>query len=184
MALFLGSYTKVIELEFNSPSNALHRNPGEEGLTFMGVYQKAYPNWEGWKYICEYINNIKQFSDVSRFCYDSITIRGLVKIFYKEEFWDKLQLEKIKNQQVADEIFVFAVNIGIKNAVKEVQKILQITPDGIVGSITVDKLNSIDANWFNEYFDKVEIAYYDSLVERNPSFKQFLTGWYNRAKAV
>ena len=42
----------LYQLEYsNDPKKALHRNAGEDGLTYKGIYQKANSNWAGWKII-------------------------------------------------------------------------------------------------------------------------------------
>ena len=39
MANFNEAFKILMRLEFSFPENALHKNPTENGLTFMGVYE-------------------------------------------------------------------------------------------------------------------------------------------------
>ena len=47
-------------------------------------------------------------------------------IFYKNEFWDKLNLDQMKSQLIANEIFDSAINIGHSSPVKWLQIALNI----------------------------------------------------------
>lgn len=177
------AFKKVVSLEFNSPSNALHYNSNEKGYTFMGIYQYAFPNWSGWSIILKEVetNSMSKASSVLYFNNDLI---GKVREFYKKEFWDKLRLDEINNQNVAEEIMVFAVNAGIKAAIKAAQKVVGTTQDGVIGSKTINALNAYDPVAFDSAYDKVEIEYYEMLVAKNPGFQKYINGWRNRAVAV
>ena len=67
MADFTKSYEKMLNLEFSGGTNALHKNKTESGLTWMGIYEKAHPNWQGWekiKQILNQTNDIKKASEI------------------------------------------------------------------------------------------------------------------------
>ena len=56
--------------------------------------------------------------------------------------------------------------------------------DGVMGTQTLNALNAYDEDKFNVEFDSYEIAYYASLVSKNPKLKIYTNGWKNRALAI
>ena len=176
-------FDKLVALEFNSPANALHYNDGEKGYTFMGIYQYAHPNWECWGKILEAVEKHGMVKASAILYYDK---ELLVKVmeFYKSKFWDKMRLDEVKEQKIANEMMVFAVNAGIPIAVKTAQEIVGAVVDGVLGSKTIAALNEYPADKFDIEFDKLEIRYYEKLAAANEKYVRYLKGWRNRAIAV
>ena len=175
----------LYKLEFSNSSNALEVNPTEEGYTFMGIYQKANPNWSGWQIVrqkMQQYNNDRKL--VSSMLYDNEKMREHVEWFYKREFWDKAKLDKVDSQHTANEIFIFGVNAGMNKAIKEAQRVVGCLQDGIVGNNTLRALNSFDDTVFSQTYDIYEQEHYASIIEINPSKAIFANGWKNRAVAV
>ena len=108
----------MLKLEFNSPANALHTNKTETGYTFMGIYQKAHPHLSMWKKVDEVVAKHSKLSDASRELYSDAGLLDEVKKFYKKNFWDRMRLDEIKEQHIANEIFVFGVNAGCGRSVR------------------------------------------------------------------
>lgn len=97
----------------------------------------------------------------------------------KADYWDVVRADEIANQSVANIIVDFVFNSG-KSVIKRIQKIVNVTPDGIVGKVTLSAINNADQE---ELFNKVKAsrkAFYDEIIERNPSKAKFKRGWYNR----
>lgn len=184
MASINEAWKKVVSLEFNSPSNALHFNPGEKGYTFMGIYQFAHPHWLGWNTVLATIKRTGSLAEASKILYNDGVLIELVKAFYKTEFWDKMKLDLVDSQHTAEEIMVLGVNAGIGIAIKTAQSVVGATVDGDIGPNTLKKLNEFDPIVFDNEFDKAEIKHYEHLVSINPNFTKFINGWKNRAVAV
>lgn len=174
---------EVFKLEFSVPSTALHTNPGEVGFTFCGIYQKAHPKWSGWDIILPIFNKTKDIKKASVECFNNSTLMSIVEKFYEDNFWTKYNLNQL-NLTAASEIFVFGVNTGMPTAIKKAQKIAGVVQDGSIGPKTISAINSIPESLFDLKFDDEELAYYDALIAKKPSFKIFEKGWHNRAKAV
>ena len=68
--------------------------------------------------------------------------------------------------------------------IKETQKLLGVTADGIIGNITLGALNAYDVVQFDKEFDKIEMAYYDRIAKAKPHLAINLKGWFNRAIRV
>lgn len=185
MANFKKSLDLMLGFEFSSARDALHKNKTENGLTYKGIYETAHPKWRGWGIIKEVLADcdfdIKEASEV---LFDNAELDEFVAMFYRSVFWDAVRGDEIKSQKIADELFCFAVNAGVKTAIKTAQKVVSETADGILGDRTLARLNSFDDELFDELFDEQEIAYYERIIRKNPSLKIYRTGWYKRANKV
>jgi lysozyme family protein len=185
MANIKPALDQLFKLEFSSPRNALHINPGENGLTFMGIYQVANPTLKLWDIVeTTLADNNGDIHAASEELYLDSVARGIVENVYKWNYWDKAKLDKVYSQKIAEEIFIFGVNAGMRTAIRKAQKLVGAVADGIVGSQTIEALNAFDEDKFDYAFDELEVQYYDDLIAKKPSFARFKKGWYNRASAV
>lgn len=97
----------------------------------------------------------------------------------KLDYWDVVMADKIANQSVANIIVDFVFNSG-KSVIKRIQRIVGVVPDGIFGKKTLSAINNAEQE---ELFYKIKDsrrAFYDEIIERNPSKAKFRKGWYNR----
>ncbi|WP_269484158.1 putative peptidoglycan-binding domain-containing protein [Campylobacter ureolyticus] len=183
MSNFDKSFDEMLNLELSSPYNALHKNKGESGYTFMGIYESAHPNWKGWELVYRTLDLYKDLEKTSYECYQNVFLTDQVREFYKTNFWDKLRLDEIKSDRIADLIFKFAVNVGIKRAVRYAQMVANVRIDGIIGNNTINALNTLDSGYFEKRYKAEFMKFYDELVKRNPDKNgRFLNGWSNRVR--
>ena len=178
------AFNLLMSLEFNSPSNALHKNPTENRLTFMGIYEVANPNWQGWGQVRAAINAYGDMKKASVALYNDDSVVNLVAKFYKDNYWDSLNLDSVDSQIKANELFCFAVNVGTKSAVRVLQNMLGLQSDGIMGQETLKALNAYDTVAFDIDFERAEIAYYRNLIRKKPRLGIYERGWENRARRV
>jgi hypothetical protein len=175
----------VWEVEYNNdPKRALEQNPGETGLTYKGIYETAHPNWAGWtavKSVLMKCGGDKKKAGIE--LENDVIVQKQVEDLYKEVFWDKMQLDKINVQKIADEMFVLGLNVGIGHAIRAAQRIASVQQDGVIGPKTIQALNKLDETVFDETYDILEVEYYEKLGEQ-PRFAQFVKGWRNRAYFV
>jgi len=185
MKCFNNALEYLFKVEFsNKSSKALHKNSTEDKLTFCGIYEGAYPNWEGWSKIHKILHFYDNINIASMKAFNSIFLRQKVKEFYRDNFWDKMRLNEIENCHKRQEIFLFAVNVGVKNSTKVVQELVGTKQDGIIGKITLGAINNFNDVLFDRLFDLVEEKYYQELVLKNDKFKRYLEGWKNRTRIV
>lgn len=103
------------------------------------------------------------------------------KNIYRVRFWDRIQGNQIRNQNLADFIFDGAVNHGVSTGVRLLQKALRIREDGVLGNQTLFAINAANpAALYNRYKEE-RIRFYHKIAER-PGQSVFLTGWLNRMK--
>ena len=129
------------------------------GLTRYGISQRSYPNLD--------IRNLTE---------------DQAKGVYKRDYWDRVAGDKITEQQVAENIFDTAVNMGPRTASRLAQIALDLTPvDGIIGPNSLKAINAASPEAFMAEFTIAKIARYAYICNKNRSQKKYLLGWINRA---
>jgi len=81
---------------------------------------------------------------ISKRSYPSLDIRGLTlaeaKAIYRRDFWDRAQLDKL-HPDLAFDIFDGAVNSGIGQSIRWLQRAIGVADDGVVGPLTLAQIN-------------------------------------------
>ncbi len=184
MADFKKAMDLFLEAEIsNNPKKSLHKNDGENGLTYMGIYQSAHPTWFRWGYIktvLEKHNGDKVEASIE--LYQDKSLTQDVYDFMKKEFWDKMKLDRVTSQKIAEELFIFGTNANIKAGVKMAQRLVGVDDDGIVGNRTIVALNAFDEKVFDKEYDALEKAYYMNLIYLRPELEINEKGWINRSE--
>lgn len=173
MANFTISLQKTLAHEggyVNDPDDA-----GKE--TYRGISRLNFPNWKGWSVI-------DQAKSVSKFPANLVKdaeLQRQVELFYQRYFWTPLNADQISNQMLADSIFDFSVNAGLKTTVRIIQTIIGVKTDGILGEQTLHKLNSVDFAYVLASFTVTKLEYYIFCIKKRPANLKYLFGWLNRA---
>ena len=102
----------------------------------------------------------------------------------KEMYWDACRADRIESQSVANAIVDWAWNSGTVTAAKELQKVLGVTVDGVIGNVTLSAINSIDAETMFDLIQKTRIAYLERICVSRPANKKFMKGWMNRVNSL
>ena len=128
MANYNIAYNKVIKVEggyVNDPDDA-------GGETYMGISRKFNPNAKFWKVIDEIksINKNITNKEMNAILKKNNSIIGEIKNIYKNKYWDKLYLDNLNSQKIAEELFDTAVNMGVSVAIKILQNSLKVKTDG------------------------------------------------------
>lgn len=169
----------------NKPENVLHVNKGENGYTFFGIYQSAHPTLELWNIVRQKLNQYNGDAKLAgSILFDNPRVNELVENFYRREFWNKMKLDDITSQHIANEMFIFGVNTHPITSSKVAQRIVGAKQDGVIGKITIGALNSFDEKVFSETFDILEKEHYEKIVIAKPEKEMYLKGWRNRAEHV
>lgn len=158
----------VLKQEDSTLSGRVTSNPRDNGgRTRFGVAERLHPDLTktGFFDTLDYTEAL----DVA----DSI---------YKNQYADELQIESIKSQNVANALLSFGVNEGTIQTAKILQRAVGVSDDGIIGTRTIEVLNSWnESNVLNSMY-YAEVKFYNSLVAHNPEQSTFLAGWVNRCK--
>lgn len=122
---------------------------------------------------------------ISHAAYPSLDIKSLTKErakeIYRKDFWEKIQGEKIQSQAVAEAFLLCAVNMGVTGATRLIQQLLLLSTDGIVGPVTINKLNQSNERMILDQLTLLQIERYVSICLRVKSQVKFLLGWIIRA---
>lgn len=151
MATFNTALQKTLKWEGGKVNDP--QDPG--GKTNKGVTQRTYNQY--------YPGDVYKMTD-----YQCSRI-------YKIGYWDKIKGDQIKCQQVAELLFDFAVNSGVVQASKTIQRIVGVKEDGIIGPMTINAINSKDGKWLFDELKKAREQFYLSLNK-----PRFIKGWLNR----
>lgn len=85
-------------------------------------------------------------------------------------------------------VFDAAVNHGIKQAAKFLQRAVGVGDDGVIGEVTIEAVISDAASGLTK--DNIASiigqrrAFYENLVARAPGQKKFFNGWMNRLSSL
>lgn len=109
--------------------------------------------------------------------------RDMVKPFYKLRYWDKVRGDDLPTG-VDYAVFDFAVNAGPGRAAKFLQRAVGTTDDGIIGPATLAAVAKLPPSTVIDRFNEAKVAFYRSLVARDPSQRKFIVGWLARADHV
>ena len=129
------------------------------GLTKYGISKRAYPH--------EDIMNLTE---------------ARAKELYWNDYYTKLKIPEIVNDRLAWQVFDFGVNAGVNRSARTLQNILELIPDGVIGSKTINAINLFQDEYpLYIHFISKRLMYYLMLTERNPTYIKFLKGWIFRA---
>lgn len=103
------------------------------------------------------------------------------EVFFKKNYWDKMQGDLIKSQRIADVLANWAWGSGTSIPSKAIQRILGITPDGVLGAKSVKAINEANEPQLFAKLQKANLDFFDNLTKK-PEYAMFKKGWDNRLK--
>lgn len=116
---------------------------------------------------------------ISAMAYPDLDIRTLsldeAKTIYKRDFWDKLKMDSIPETARFD-LFDAAVNSGIGNAARFLQKACGVTADGVIGPQTLKAVSAMDPAKLDKRINGFRLMF---LCD-TPTFNTYGKGWVRR----
>lgn len=144
-------------------TNAANDNGGQ---TYAGISRKSNPGWTGWAYVDR----------------GETPPTTLVRARYREQYWDPMRLDEVRDQRIAESLYEFGFVAGTKVAAKLAQIVVGVEPDGRIGDKTLAALNGMSSpELFLARFTIAKIARYRDIVTKDRSQGKWLLGWLNRA---
>lgn len=119
MADFEKAFNKIIANE----GGYVNDKDDKGGETFMGITRKNHPNLAIWDIIDEYIDVNGSTYGLLKYIKNNNKAMNSIKNIYKKQYWDKLLLDKVRSQSVANELFDDCVNRGVAATLKLVRKL-------------------------------------------------------------
>lgn len=153
------------------------------GETIFGIARAMNPNLKLWQYLDTYKKGLEPFNkskygELEKLCEGNIQFKEEMAKFYKENFWDAIKGDKINDQDIANAIYDFAVNSGVRRAVLVAQATLNIVQDGIMGTQTLEAVNKAGSDFVKHYCDN-RAEFFKAIAQKGDNAK-FLKGWLNR----
>jgi lysozyme family protein len=155
-------------------------NPGiGEKETYKGIDRGANPDWSGWKVVdaIKTTHEDATTKQINTLLAANIPLQSNIASFYKVNYWDTINLDKVNDQQLADNLFDCSVNQGEGLARKFMQLAcnyvmaavkVAITPlaiDGKIGALTLAVFNSLPAAQLNANINAEREASYHTDSE-------------------
>ena len=103
---------------------------------------------------------------------------------FKTYYWDRWQADRIHDQSIANILVDWTWASGI-HAVLIPQRILGVKPDGIVGTQTLNALNSHpDPQLLFNEIKQSRITFINKICRSRPQNQKFRRGWLNRINSL
>jgi len=160
-------------------------NPNDHGgETYKGIAKNYWPNWSGWAIVDGTIATHPP--SINQALNGNAQLQTQVLSFYKANFWNTESLDNITDQQVANQLFDIAVNMGTGTASKFLQQAVntlspnKLTVDGQIGPLSIAAANAENAEDLYNAICQLRRAKYEAIIQNNPSQQQFANSWYSR----
>lgn len=166
-----------------------NKSTDKGGFTYAGISRVMNPNWQGWSIIDSFYEKfgLKQGQFICNPKLDS-----LIKLFYKQNYWDKNRLSEITSQDVANEIYDIGVNMGTGFAAYILQSALNllngnqkfykdIAEDMVIGSETLTIVNKfIHTDALVKTINGLRFMKYIEICKKDKTQEENLLGWLTR----
>jgi len=131
---------------------------------------------------------------ISKRYYPEYDIKNLTldqaKEIYWRDYWHKMLLEQLGDDDFAEEMFEQGINMGRQQAVRHAQMSVNLVVtkdsvdvDGVIGPQTVGAINGIGQARrmaFLQCMKGFQFVRYLEIVKNNPTQKKFFVGWLRR----
>ena len=87
------------------------------GETYRGISRRYNVDWEGWKIVDNYKRKYFGKSLSKRLDNDK-ELQIMIKVLYKNKYWDVFELDDIPSQRIAYQMFDTCVNCGPAAAIR------------------------------------------------------------------
>lgn len=101
--------------------------------------------------------------------------RTQAKEIYRKAFWERAKCSQF-NSAIGFQLFDAAVNHGIGNSIRILQRAVGVADDGVIGKLTLEAINKKTLDDVLVLFNAERLAFYTKLS----TFSTFGRGWVNR----
>jgi lysozyme family protein len=146
------TFEKAVERVLAHEGGWVHHENDPGGETKYGISKRAYPN--------EDIKNLTL---------------ARAKQIYKRDYWDKCRCDDLPFE-VRFDVFDAAVNSGVSQASKWLQRAVGAKPDGVIGNLTIKAAQQIDGMTIAMRMNGERLKFMTDL----PTWQHFGKGWARR----
>lgn len=116
---------------------------------------------------------------ISAMAYPTVDIKNLsldqARVIYKRDYWDKLNADLLP-EEIRFDLFDTAVNSGVTEACRTLQRSVGVTPDGVVGTKTIAAVNLLNPQLLDKRFSAQRLLYIADLS----TWPNYGRGWVRR----
>jgi lysozyme family protein len=149
-------FEKCIEIILRNEGGYVNNPDDPGGETNYGIAKKFYP-----------------YLDIK-----NLTKKQAIEIFHRD-YWKPMRLSKIEDENLVLQVFDMGINAGTQVAIRLLQRLVNVSDDGIIGKITLDAIKSYSGNLLEEYIKRRKL-FYVTLVQNKPKLRVFIKGWLRR----
>jgi len=99
--------------------------------------------------------------------------RDAAKAIYKKQYWDTVRADELPDE-VRFDVFDAAVNSGVQQSIKWLQRVLGVKEDGVLGAVTL--VSAAQAKGLSAKFNGYRLRFMTDL----PTWPTFGKGWARR----
>lgn len=159
------SFAKALPVILKSEGGFVDHRLDKGHATNKGITTAVYNAWR--KSQGQPPRSVKDIGDVE------------VEAIYRSKYWDEARCDDLP-WPVSLIHFDSSVQHGVTRANKLLQKVLGVTPDGIIGPRTIEAAK--DRSGIPTAYQWARLDYYARIVQANPSQSVFIVGWVARVK--
>lgn len=158
------NFLKVMPWVFEEEGGYIDHPKDPGGATNLGITHKTLSAWRGRPVTKQDVKNLTKQE---------------AQNIYKSEYWNQVRGDKLPSG-LDYATLDFGINSGPARGVKELQKIVGVTPDGIVGAQTIAAIQKFSIAKLIDLYCDARIRYLRGLK----TFKTFGKGWLARVERV
>lgn len=166
------TYAKILPVVLKYEGGYVNDPDDAGGATNKGITQAVYDSYRRRKGLPPQPVKLISDEEVDRIYYHNYWIDG------------SCDLIAMSHQRVACFHFDTAVNTGVIQAAKLLQRAVGTVADGKIGPKTLAKLRALTEDEVLKSYSDHRLAFYDKIVERRPANAKFLKGWRIRVNKL
>lgn len=187
----MNHFEKAFSETMNIEKGYVNVSTDRGGETLFGISRKFNPSWEAWNKVD--ILKAKYPKDLKNFLNTDTELYLLARAYYQKNYFSSpyIDINIIKDESIAIELFDTAVNMHPKTAAKFLQRALNLLnrnerkfkdlkPDGRVGPVTLNAYRKVNPNNLLKVLNGLQFMRYVKIVEKDPTQEINFAGWMKR----
>lgn len=159
---------------------------------YCGIERRFHPTWKGWPIVDALKFAASDEDELKMTLEQNKKLKGEVEEFFKSLYWNRFLGDRIADQEVATELFLSSVELGVGRAVNGLQKSLNalnpgenayahVIEDGRLGPRTLSALDtylkSEDPSFLLKAMRIRQALYYINRMKENPGRDAYARVW-------
>lgn len=180
----MANFTQAFNITMHNEGGYANNPDDNGGETYAGVARNFWPAWPGWRMVDDIV--AQHPANLNAALRANADLQTEVECFYEQNFWDAVSLGALNSQQLANQLFDTAVNMGIGTASCFLQEAINVlNPNTVivdrqVGPRTLAAANAADTEALYNAVIALRRQRYLAIIRLNPSQAQFEDSWMSR----